>query len=310
MSTEHTSHPDGPEPIGLTEDARRAVQIAAGLSGGRVTTTHLLIGILDVGGGGLGRALAGVDVDLSALAARLREALPEPPGGAGEPALSPNTRRILTAAAERARRKSRQAATVDDLVDAALRTGAGAMGRLITELVELAGQPEQPSADDQTHQVSLSGDAQGLWERAVACARQCEPPLLGSPQLLAAALHGEESLRDGLRLQGLDADDLLTSLFEALSLPESDGIFDAVADAHGPSVSHNIHRVLSEAEARGEKRGIGGAAAQDVVLALLHNETAEAHGFLERHGVHVGLLCTELTGRARALERTDDSPDP
>jgi ATP-dependent Clp protease ATP-binding subunit ClpA len=303
MDVDLTSYPAVPEPPRLAEDALRALDVAVATSGGQVNTGHLLIGVLEVGGGALGRALAGSGFDLDELVARLREAVPEAPEPAQEPILSPNTRRLLSAATDRALRKNRSEATVDDLVKAAIDTGAGLMGRVLRELVGLDsdGSGEEGPASP----VPLDEGARRMWELAAACGQHCERPLVGSPQLLAAALHGHEPLRQALQLQGLEAEDILASLLEALGLPREARVFEPLPDAT-PPVTHNVHRALAAAAARAGERGAAGP--QDILLALLANEDAEAHRLLERLGVHVGLLREELAGQARALEPPDEPP--
>ncbi len=290
-----SDYPEVPAPIELSREAAQALENAqdtAKWNEGAVSSAHLLLGILEAGGGPLPGWLRRVRLEPEAVAEKLRETLLEgdPDPTIDETTLSVNCGRIMATARRRAREAARGEVLIDDIVDAAAELQAGNFGKLLAEW-HYPGAGESEVLPDVTstgaHEVArawkLAPETEDLLVAAAHCAAACGHNVVGTPHVVAAGLRLNETLKDAVRGEGYDPEQVLAGIVLALGVPDGTDPFDATPERQQVAPSSNILRSVRRAH---QQAGTGEPLTQkQLLMAVLTQATGSAIAILQMMGL-------------------------
>ncbi|MEA3401475.1 MAG: CHAT domain-containing protein [Armatimonadota bacterium] len=290
-----SDYPRVPRAVPLSERAAEAVENAqdtAKWSEGVVSSAHLLLGILEVGGGPLSGWLRSVGLDPDQATEKLREALleGEPDPAIDETSLSINAGRILATARRRARESERGEVLIADIVDAAAELHAGTFGRLLAAWKypgagEAEGVPDVASgaAEDAAEAWNLAPETMELVVAGARIAAACGHRVVGTPHVVAAGLRISEPLSSAVRAVGYDPDQVLAGILAAMGAPEGTDALEATPRTEDIAPSSNLRQSVRRAH---ERAGSGAPLTpEQLLIAVLTQATGSTLAILQRMGM-------------------------
>ncbi len=269
---------------------------------GMMTSSHLMLGVLEAGGGPLANHIRRAGHTTSQVSEALKEQIMDasPTRPATEVEYSFNVSRILLKAEERARETEREQLELTDVIDAAATLTAGGVGKFLKSIgyapvggPALRGRgtvPPEPFTDQRVV---------GLLSAAARCMNAANHMCVGTPHLVATALHFHEGLRAAVMAQGADPEQVLQEILRRLGVPEGVAVFDERFAADEVALSHNLSMAAERAR---QMAGGSPSSAEQLLIAALTQTTGMIGALLQEMRIEPYQL-------ARALEEPDVSSD-
>jgi len=297
------------EALPLSDQARRALQIAqsdARTTGGLVSSTHLLLGTLEVGDNSLCERLLQSGLTADSVVQRIRRKLPrnDELSATGQETLSANVVRILRAAAQIAKDAETSEIGIEQILAAAVTLKAGQMGRVLASLgyeSPARGRDSVPTArtpllGDAAEFDGLAEDDLGLLKQAALVAVRCGHAQVGTPHVAAAALRTHEAFRSAVRHMGRDPDLLAAEMEAELGAADS-GVTNGPADGAPPALplSANLSATVERVQrAAFESSGSPPLGAAGLLPGVLSQAGGYATRMLQARGVEPYALLRHL----------------
>ncbi len=316
-------YPEDRVRVPRSEEAEEAVasgeNTAAMWNDGMMSSTHLLLGVFEAGGGRLAEHLRRAGRDPEAIRDTLADGIMDgsPDPNVTEIQRSLNVSRILLAAENAAREEGHEHVLLSHIVDAAARLEAGRFGAFLEEIGYRADDGEEMSAtvspeaaaggeptaaatvagsgagmqEEPVPGLALSSEAEQLLALAAFCMGAAGHAQVGTPHLVASGLRIHDRLRDAVVAEGADPDDVMWQILNWLGVPPGIDPFEQGRVERQPVASASLSEALARAQS---KAGSGPITADQLLVATLTQATSKVAILLQRMGIEPYRLAAAL----------------
>lgn len=286
-----------PRSTGVREALASAEDTAAMWNEGVTTSSHLLLGVFEAGGGPLAHHLRRLRRDpeefREELARKIMDGPPDP--SVTETTPSFNTSRILLAAEKRAAELGHEEMQLADIIDAAARLGAGGFGAFLQRVGYARrghGDPVRPDRPPEAPpQIVLSPGADRMLAMAARCMTAAGHGLVGTPHFVSAALRLHPGLQEAVAEEGGEAERALEEILSWIGVPEGVDPFDEQFAVSGYAISPNLTSAAARAR---EMAGEEGVSVEQLLVAALTQASGRVAVLLQRMGIEPHRLARRL----------------